>query len=187
MPPKPKFTRTQIIEAALNLIRHGGMPALTSRSLGVELGCSSQPIFTEFKNMEEVRHETIKSARTLYHSYVLGKGPDSDAFRRIDYIRFAKDEPRLFSIMFMTPKENEYSLSDILSGVFTNTGDLIASVQRDYALSFENAQKLCVSMWLFIHGIASLCATGMTNFIEDEVKLLVNETFDNTLKKLKEE
>ncbi|MDR0294517.1 MAG: TetR/AcrR family transcriptional regulator [Oscillospiraceae bacterium] len=182
MPPKPKFTRGQIIDAALALIRDGGFAALTARNLGKRLGSSSQPIFTVFQNMDEVQQETRKAARNLYCSYVLGKGADSAAFRRVDYIHFAKDEPMLFAMMFMTADKSEYSMKDILSGVFTNTEALIAAVQEEYRLSREDAHTLCSSMWIFIHGIACLCAAGMTQFVETEVEALVNNTFEDILR-----
>ena len=34
MPPKPKFTREEIVAAALELVSEKGMSALTSRDLG---------------------------------------------------------------------------------------------------------------------------------------------------------
>ena len=40
MPPKAKFTRAEIIEAALNIVRTDGYEALTSRALGTYLGSS---------------------------------------------------------------------------------------------------------------------------------------------------
>ena len=63
MPPKAKFTKAEIIEAALNIVRADGYEALTSRALGTYLGSSARPIFTVFKNMEEVQQDMIKSAR----------------------------------------------------------------------------------------------------------------------------
>lgn len=185
MPPKPRFTREIITQAGLALVRKGGYAELTARNLGNELGCSSQPIFTEFHNMEEVRNSVYDSIKKLYHSYILGKGADSDAFRRIDYIRFAKNEPKLFTIMFMTSNETKYAFSDILSAVFTNTEALIESVQNDYKLSREDAHTLCCSMWLFIHGLACTCASGMTLFIESEVEKFVNDTFEAILQGLR--
>ena len=62
MPPKFMFNREQLIDASLNIIRRGGPQSLTARSLAGELGCSVKPIFGLFKNMEEVRLETIKAA-----------------------------------------------------------------------------------------------------------------------------
>ena len=66
MPPKAKFTKAEIIEAALNIVRADGYEALTSRALGTYLGSSARPIFTVFKNMEEVQQDMIKSAKALY-------------------------------------------------------------------------------------------------------------------------
>lgn len=70
MPPKAKFTRAEIIEAALNIVRTDGYEALTSRALGTYLASSARPIFTVFKNMEEVQQAMIEAAKTLYKEYV---------------------------------------------------------------------------------------------------------------------
>ena len=63
MPPKAKFTKEEIIEAALNIVRTDGYEALTSRALGTYLGSSARPIFTVFKNMEEVQQAMIEAAK----------------------------------------------------------------------------------------------------------------------------
>ncbi len=70
MPPKAKFTQEEIIEAALNIVRTNGYEALTSRALGTYLSSSARPIFTVFKNMEEVQQAMIEAAKTLYKEYV---------------------------------------------------------------------------------------------------------------------
>ena len=62
MPPKPKFTKEEIVEAALALVSERGMEALTARDLGERLGSSARPIFTVFRSMEEVQQETRKAA-----------------------------------------------------------------------------------------------------------------------------
>ena len=70
MPPKAKFTKAEIIEAALNIVRTDGYEALTSRALGTYLASSARPIFTVFKNMEEVQQAMIEAAKTLYKEYI---------------------------------------------------------------------------------------------------------------------
>ena len=70
MPPKAKFTRDNIIQAGLNIIRENGMEALSARALGTKLGSSARPIFTIFQSMEEVQEEVKKSAKSLYDEYV---------------------------------------------------------------------------------------------------------------------
>ena len=59
MPPKPKFTREEIVAAALELVSEKGMSALTSRDLGARLGSSARPIFTVFNSMEEVQASLV--------------------------------------------------------------------------------------------------------------------------------
>ena len=63
MPPKAKFSREEIIDAAINIVREDGFDALTSRALGTKLGSSARPIFTVFQNMEEVQQVVIITAK----------------------------------------------------------------------------------------------------------------------------
>ena len=48
MPPKPKFTREEVVDKAIELIKDKGIEALTARELGAKLGSSARPIFTVF-------------------------------------------------------------------------------------------------------------------------------------------
>ena len=70
MPPKFKFTREQVITAALNVTRKNGIVGLTARGLAAELGSSAKPIFGLFQNMEEVQNEVLAAANVLYQSYI---------------------------------------------------------------------------------------------------------------------
>ncbi|MDE6926680.1 MAG: hypothetical protein K2P59_15760, partial [Acetatifactor sp.] len=70
MPPKAKFSRDEIVEAALTIVREDGIQALTARSLGDRLGSSARPVFTVFQNMEEVQGAVLKAAKVLYKGYI---------------------------------------------------------------------------------------------------------------------
>ena len=76
MPPKPKFTREKITEAALNIMRARGAESLTARELGKALGSSPCPIFTLFADMDEVKASAMRAARVLYGEYI-AKGLDA--------------------------------------------------------------------------------------------------------------
>ena len=111
MPPKFKFTREQIITAALDVTRKNGIAGLTARGLAAELGSSSKPIFGLFQNMEEVQNEVLSAAYMLYHSYIQkgmtdGKYPPYKA-SGIAYIQFAKEEKELFKLLFMRDRTGE--------------------------------------------------------------------------------
>ena len=92
MPPKAKFSKDEVISAAVNIIEDKGIIFLTARSLGEALGTSARPIFTTFKNMEDVLNGVNDFANELYQSYVEKGLLQTPAFKGVgmSYIRFAK-------------------------------------------------------------------------------------------------
>ena len=55
MTPKIRITREEIIAAAVEIVRRDGDAALNARSVAAELHCSTQPVFSNFASMEELR------------------------------------------------------------------------------------------------------------------------------------
>ena len=62
MPPKPKFTKDEIVDAALDIVSRDGVEAMTAREVGERLSSSARPIFTVFGSMEELYGEVRKAA-----------------------------------------------------------------------------------------------------------------------------
>ena len=70
MPPKPKFTKEQIVSVALDIVRDGNVEAITAQEMGKRLGTSTRPMFTYFDTVEELRQETTDAAWRLYDERV---------------------------------------------------------------------------------------------------------------------
>lgn len=146
MPPKPKFSKEEIIDAALDIVSRDGVAALTARELGEKLGCSSSPIFTVFKSMDEVMQAIRDEAKRRYDKYVSRARDYYPSFKAIGILmlRYAKEQPKLFQLLFMT--EN------------------------------AQARFLFQYVWTFTYGVSAMSATGMCDFSEDElVSMLGNE------------
>lgn len=186
MPPKAKFTKEQIIEAALRVVRKGGAQSLTARALGKELGSSACPIFTVFENMEEVQTETVKAAKKLYAQYIEKGLECKPAFKGtgMQYILFAKNEPQLFQLLFMS----EHLILDVdrfLPTVDENYETILASVREYYALNDDEAKYIYTHMGLYSYGIATLYARKVCVFSLDEVSRMLTEVFTSLLKNIK--
>ena len=52
MPPKSKITREMVVDAALAIIRRGGVEGVTVRAVAEELGCSTQPVMYHFTTVD---------------------------------------------------------------------------------------------------------------------------------------
>ncbi|MGF0019072.1 TetR/AcrR family transcriptional regulator [Sporofaciens sp. SGI.106] len=179
MPPKPKFTRDEIVAAALDMVSERGMEALTARDLGQRLGSSARPIFTVFENMEEVQKEVRKAAMQRYNDYTNKGVHYTPAFKQfgMQMILFAKEEPKLFQMLFMTENEKAKSFEDI----FEELGDMsklcIEVIMRDYQLPEQDALQLFKHVWIHTFGIGALCAAKVCDFDEKEVSEMLTESF----------
>ena len=188
MPPKCKFTREEIIQAALYMARTVGIGFITARSLGAQLGASSKPIFSVFKNMEEVQQEVIKAARNEYNQYVKTGLLQTPAFKGVgmQYISFAKKEPKLFQLLFMTEQPEKKDSLSILPVLDDNYSKIVASIQAGYNLAETSAKKLYQHLWIYTHGIASLLATNVCDFTDKEIGNMLTEVCKSLLKQIKE-
>ena len=185
MPPKFKFKREEIVEAAVNLTRRGGVDAVTARGIAGELGVSTQPIFTCFKNMEEAKEEVRIYAEKLCHSY-LKKGVEASipffGFG-MAYIRFAKEESELYKMLFINPDKKGESMLDTLSGI---RSIVINSIEKTYRFNEKESKRLFRDLWLAAHSIATLCVGGICPFSDEEIAKILTGFSVSICKSIKE-
>ena len=86
MPPKAKITKDEIIAITLNLLRAEGEDAMNARAIAAALGCSTQPVFSNFTSMEELQHAVLGAAYEYYHGFLTeelqrGKHPPLQGIR----------------------------------------------------------------------------------------------------------
>ncbi len=187
MPPKAKFTKEQMLAAALDIVRESGIDALSSRTLGKKLGTSSCPVFTAFENMEELQTAVKKAAMSLYSEYIKLGLQDTPAFKGVgmQYIRFAIQEPKLFQLLFMSEQINKPTVANVLPVIDDNYPQILASVERIYNIGREDAENVYRHLWIYSHGIAVLAATNMCVFTPDEIGKMTAEIIQGLLKKIK--
>lgn len=175
MPPKVKVTKNSIIDTTINLIRKEGEIAINARRIAKELNCSTQPIFSNFENMDVLLQNVRGEIKKIYESYLKedmasGKYPPYKA-SGMAYIRFAREEKELFKILFMCDRKNEFiddreSIKDILKIIENNLG-----INEEEALYFH------LEMWIYVHGIATMIATSYLNFEENFISKLVTDAY----------
>lgn len=179
MPPKPKFTKEEIVTAALELVSEKGIEALTARELGVRLGSSARPIFTVFNSMDEVQEEVRAAALKRFESYAEKALHYTPVFKQVgmQMILFAIEEPKLYQLVYMS----ENAGATDFEGITQQLGDVaqlcVDVIQRDYGLSAEDAKTLFEHVWIYTFGIGTLCATGMCRFSQEEIIQMLGQDF----------
>ena len=166
MPAKKKVTRDMILQAALKLLKEQGYEAVNIKRLAQELRCSTQPVYLSFSGMEDLRKELIPLAVGEFEGYMKNnsKGAVVNLFD-MSYIRFAKEEPRLFCFLFM--RSNAFS--EIRQALFPIIEQSMKELMDQYSISQEEADLLHDRLWMQAHGIASMIATNFCDWDMDKV------------------
>lgn len=179
MPPKPKYTREQIIAAAVELVSQKGMEALTAKELGNALHTSATPIFTVFNSMQEVQEAVKTAAMGRFEDYAHKVSGDMPIFKQagMQMILFAKEEPNLYRLVFMSKNSDVRSFADIYGHLGGVAEECLDAIQADYGLSVEDARALFEHTWIHTYGIGTLCATGMCDFTQEEISQMLTQDF----------
>ena len=176
MPPKTRFTKDEIIIAALNLTREGGIAFLTARALAAKLDSSVKPIFGLFRNMDEVRQAVFKAANDLYQEYLTtdmkdGKYPPYKA-SGMAYIRFAREEKELFKLLFMRDRTQEKITENR-----EEIRPLLELIKQNLGVGEEEAYRFHLEMWLYVHGIATMAATGYLDWDDEFISQVITDAY----------
>ena len=175
MPPKLKVTKVDIINTALQLVREHGEGAINARSIAGALGCSTQPIFSNFSSMEELEDEVKIAAYERYSAFIEkelagGTYPPYKSYG-MAYVRFADAERELFKLLFMCDRNGED---------MGPTADFIASVDMiKGALDVDGdiAQLIHLEMWACVHGIATMLATSYLKLDWELISTMLTDVY----------
>lgn len=179
MPPKPKLTKEEIAAMALTIIEEDGVAALTARELGKRLGASSTPIFTVFKNMDEVKQAARELGFARFETRFSDIEDYTPAFKRVGMlvVKLAVEEPEMFKLLFMQAHEEPQGFES----TFHDLGEIgytcVRLIQRDYDLSEADAMRLFEAMWLHTFGLGAMCAMRVCEFSEKEIALRLGQIF----------
>ena len=176
MPPKVKTTKEDIIKAAVDIVRNCGAQAINARMIASILNCSTQPIFSNFATMDELRIAVIERADALCQEYTKreiesGEFPVYKA-TGMAYIRFAKEEKELFKLLYMRDRTKEDIPKDL--EINSQMEDII---HNNTGLNGTDAKMFHLEMWAYVHGIATMFATGYLNLEWELVSKMLTDCY----------
>lgn len=160
MPRKESITIEQILDTAFSMTRQEGFASVTARKVAARAGCSTQPIFRVYKNMEELWDAVYEKAALFFQDYYsLYPRMAHVPFVNLGmaYIAFAREEGHLFELLFLSHRKNRRSMYDLLNGA---DGNVMYEINRARAEGCSRPQEVFMRMWIFIHGSACMTLTG---------------------------
>lgn len=171
MAPKAKITKEMIINTAFNIVREEGADKVTARSISKQLNCSTQPVLYYFSAVEEIKRAVYKKADEYHSDYIMSTKTDcKNPMLAIgtNYIKFAIEERNLFRFLFQS---NAFLGVDMLNLVeMKELLPVLTVLQNELNLSMKDTKEVFNTLFIFVHGYASLYANNA--MIYDEIKVM---------------
>lgn len=176
MAPRVKVTKEDIIKAAVEIVRNSGAQSINARTVASVLNCSTQPVFSNFATMDELRLAVVEKADMMCQEYMRreverGEYPTYKA-NGMAYIRFAKEEKELFKLLYMRDRSKEL----IPEGAGL-TDEMEAIVHNNTGLGGLDAKLFHLEMWAYVHGIATMFATGFLDLDWELVSKMLTDSY----------
>lgn len=176
MAPKVKITKEDILNASLIIVREQGIDAINARAIAKSLKCSTQPVFSNYATMEDLKNDIINLAQDIYIKYSeeVIKNEDIPKYKAsgLAYIRFAKDESELFKLLFMRDKYGqETEFDNILSD------KAVSMVSKNMKMSKDKLFMFHIQMWVFVHGIATMIATSYLKWDDEMISKMMSDEY----------
>ena len=186
MAPKNKFTREEMLAAAVRVVQKMGAAALTAKSLAEELGTSTQPVFTCFGTMDTAKAEVYAAAERLFDDYLEEGLKEKISFLGfgMQYIRFVREEPELYRLLFLMRPD------DLGVGAFAtmrHMQELVRpSLAEIYHISEQEADRYFRDLWLVVHSLSTLIVTGECPYSDREIGQILTGFSVSIFKAIKE-
>ncbi len=186
MPPRVKFTKEEIIDAAVETVRKYGADGLTARNTALQLRTSTHPIFTYYATIEDLKRDVYEAAKDIHRRRIelglkskvpfLGVG--------LQYLAFAKDDPELYKLLYLSKPDG------VTGGAMDSmkmSQDMVReSLMRIYNIDGQTADCYYRDLWLVVFSFATLIVTDDCPYTDEQMSAVLTEVSLSVCKAYKE-
>ena len=173
MARKKEISKDRILDTAYKMAIKDGIEGLTARSIAKAGHFSTQPLYLEFDNMEDLRTQVLKRisddlrAHTLQQKYTGEPLIDLD----LSYIDFAKKHVNLFRAMFVDGKFGSKIIADTLMDLGVEKFNE-QYPDTDYAQ--DKIHNIVVANWISTTGMTALVVNEIASFSQNQIINVLN-------------
>lgn len=167
MPPKARFTKQMIEDAAFTLARQRGMEAVAAREVAKQLNMTVTPIFSCFDSMADLKKTVYDRAKSEFQAYLrdcLACKPAFGAFAR-RWVRYGLENPNLYRLLMQETHSPE-AMQELLRDV---EEPLVGEIAATYRVCRSDAQEMLMQMLVYCSGLCALGLQGVLPLSEEDI------------------
>ena len=180
MARKKTITKEQILSAAYEVATTEGFSRFTARNIANKMNCSTQPIYLEFKNMDDLKRALFVQIYDYlkYEVFPVVHTGNTIIDLAYNYIHFANREKKLYSSLYL----EEYSGGKEMQAFSHNYFVQMVKDDPQYAyLSDEQIESLHNGTWIIATGIAALMSSNIIHPTDHQIEKIIQDNIDAIL------
>lgn len=172
MARRKEIGREKIIDVAYKLAIKDGLESLTARNIAKAGQFSTQPIYLEFSNMDDLRAKVLDRISDKLRHETLQKHYTGKPLIDLDlaYIEFAEQHAKFFQALFVYGKFGNGIITDMLISLgeekfkeqYPNTG-----------FDEKRINHIIIANWISTIGMASLLVNKIATFNQQQIVSVV--------------
>lgn len=174
------YDKETILNKACDFVKEFGVGALNARDLCKYIGCSTQPLFRNFINMDDLKKQVKNSLHDFYDKFIYKIVEKDNYLYSISYAYalFALKESYTFKVLFMSELAGNRTIDEVLNSSWNL--ETIESIPQQYNITYDAAKMLYRDVRFFTHGLA--CQIACKSIIVEEKE--IEELISNLIKKI---
>lgn len=174
---RTRISKQDILKAAVRVIQSRGAGALSVRTIAAELGCSTQPLYSQFGSQEQLRQQLAAYIRDTYVQFQYTSYKDF----ALKFLQFARQESELFRFLYLRRRPaGEEGLDD---ANFERTVELLS---RNLEMTPDRAAQMHRRMQYHCYGLGVMIATGYHTMSDEEISGELSEFYAIMLRHYKQ-
>lgn len=173
MARKKEISKDKILDTAYKMAIKDGIEGLTARSIAKAGHFSTQPLYLEFDNMNDLRNQVLRRISDDLRAHILQQKFVGEPLIDLDlsYIDFAQTHVNLFRAMFVDGKFGSKIIADTLMELGT---EKFKEQYPEVDYDDEKIRDIVVANWISTTGMAALVVNEIASFTQNQIVNVLN-------------
>lgn len=177
-----KFKKEDIMNKSVEFIKEKGISELNVRNLASYIGCSTQPLFRNYKNIEELKFDLKNYLHKDYELFISKYVEKDNYLLTISYAYaiYAMKNPNSFSALFISDLAGSRTVKEVINSTWNK--DTIEAMTKQYKISRDKAEEIYRDVRFYTHGIACQLSAKSIKLTDNELFNLIDDLINKLIK-----
>ena len=145
----------------------------------------AKSIYSIYKSLDELKDDVNEIIKKEYDEFIMKRVDNKNALITVcvAYVEFAEMHKNYFKCMFLSNNLKWTSIDDVLNEKWNQS--TIINLVNKHSLTFDEAKRLFMNVWLYANGLATLIACNDLEIDNKEILIRIVKIYKELSKPLK--